>query len=408
MNICFLSLDYPSPSGGGGVGIQVRTLGRTLVQAEHRVTVVALSVPGLSPFSEDNGIRVYRFPRGNLHWYVYKMPGVGPLLTLALRELEDGWAAYRLVRELHAQQPFDLIEGTETGALGVALWLREVPLVIRLHGEHYTFHKYTPDLPLTPGIRLSRVLQRVAMRRARVLISPSQAHAGEIATELGSGHPPIKVIPNCIDLDRVPHSDGEARDEATVLFVGRLDRYKGIPLLLEAAGRVVREFPRTRFVLAGAPHPTLARSEIDALIQRYALNEHVRLLGHVPWEQLTTWYLRATVCVLPSYYETFGIAALEPMAFGVPVVVTRAGGLPEVVEDGVTGILVPPGDPQALAEAVVLLLRDPDMRERMGQAGRERVLEQFTAERIAPRTLKLYKSVRRSGFNQKCEASWWN
>ena len=99
---------------------------------------------------------------------------------------------------------------------------------------------------------------------------------------------------------------------------------------------------------------------------------------------------------MPSYYEAFGISVIEAMAFGLPVVATTAGGLPEVVDDGVTGILVPPGDSQALSDALMRLLRDPDLRRRMGRAGQERVRSEFTVDQIVPKTLAVYESVVRA------------
>jgi glycosyltransferase involved in cell wall biosynthesis len=120
----------------------------------------------------------------------------------------------------------------------------------------------------------------------------------------------------------------------------------------------------------------------------------VRLLGHVRWDQLAELYRSASVFVMPSFYETFGISVVEAMAFGLPVVATTAGGLPEVVENGVTGILVEPGDPQALSDALIQLLRDPDLRQRMSRAGQERVRAEFTVDQIAPQTLEIYESVR--------------
>ncbi|MHB1422892.1 MAG: glycosyltransferase, partial [Gemmataceae bacterium] len=123
-------------------------------------------------------------------------------------------------------------------------------------------------------------------------------------------------------------------------------------------------------------------------------------LGHVPWPKLMDCYRRAALFVMPSYYETFGISCVEAMAFGLPVVATRAGGLPEVVEDGVTGLLVPPGDPAALAAAMARLLADPDLRRRMGQAGRQRAIEKFTAERVVRETISVYERVRSGQPNE--------
>jgi glycosyltransferase involved in cell wall biosynthesis len=121
-----------------------------------------------------------------------------------------------------------------------------------------------------------------------------------------------------------------------------------------------------------------------------SIGRHVELLGHVAWQQLGELYRRASIFIMPSYYETFGISIVEAMAFGLPVVATNVGGIPEVIEDGVTGLLVPPGDSQALAETTLRLLRDPGLRECMGRAGRERVMAEFTVERVMKQTLDVY------------------
>ena len=133
MHICFNSLDYPSRLAGGGVGTQVWLLARALVTAGHRVSVIALAQERLPVFQNDGGIRVYRVRCGNWHWYLSKLPLLGRLVTLAIRERERSLAAWRQIVGIHRTDPFDLIEGTETGMFEVARRLPDVPLVIRLH-----------------------------------------------------------------------------------------------------------------------------------------------------------------------------------------------------------------------------------------------------------------------------------
>jgi glycosyltransferase involved in cell wall biosynthesis len=169
---------------------------------------------------------------------------------------------------------------------------------------------------------------------------------------------------------------------------------KGTVPLLEAARLVRARHSAARFVLAG-PWQMAEKPEHWAL-EKGVNAAGMEWLGHVPWRELAEQYRQADVFVMPSFYETFCISCLEAMAFGLPVVATRAGGLPEVVEDGVTGILVPPGAPQELADAVEYLWRNPDLRRRMGEAGRERVLDRFTADRVAQETLRIYERVRRA------------
>jgi glycosyltransferase involved in cell wall biosynthesis len=148
-----------------------------------------------------------------------------------------------------SEHAIDLIEATEHGSLFVALWMKNFPLIIRLHGERYTFHKYTPDLSLISGVRITRLLQRVALRLARILISPSETHVDEVATELGRRHPPIENVYNTVTRSFVASPDAKSElplppiSLPKVLYVGRLERRKGIPLLLEAAKEVVRREP---------------------------------------------------------------------------------------------------------------------------------------------------------------------
>ncbi len=296
------------------------------------------------------------------------------------------------LREVQRYQPFDLIEATETGAYGLDRLDRRLPLLIRLHGEQYTFHKYTPGLPLTVGIRLQRVVQRAAIRSARGLVSPSRAHAREVAGEFYPRPLPIATVPNCVELDSTWNPNGRVSSELRVLFVGRLEKRKGVPELLRAAAQVVRKFPEAKFILAGAYHPSLPQAELQTLVKDLNLESQVELVGHAQPETLRRLYQTATLCILPSYYETFGVAVAEAMAWGVPVIASDTSSLPEVIENGVSGTLVPPGDVGALASALDDLLSDAARRLMLGRNGRERVAELFTVEKVMSRNLELYNS----------------
>jgi len=400
MRICFLSLDYLSDKGGGGVGALIQVLARSLVKQGHRVTVVALMTDGESIQSNDAGVKVIRFHQGDLHRYPIRMPLVWRL-SRPIRELERSWNSWKVIKELHSREPFDLIETTESGGLFMALMMPCIPMVARLHGEPYTFYKYTPGAPSTRDIKLVRFLQRIALRRAKMLIAPSKAHSLEIINELGKRHPPVRVIHNAVQLPArgllssleldTPSANEKS---AVVLYVGRLERAKGVPLLLAAARQVLDVMPETRFVLAGGETHTLPRKELESLMVRYELNGKVKLLGHVSRSQLSALYQQATVCVLPSYYETFGLAALEAMTMCRAVVATRAGGLPELIQHESTGLLVPPGDHRALAEAIIRLIDDPSLRERVAQAGQLHAAESFRVDRMVDMTLEVYQILR--------------
>src|SRR5579871_2862746 len=155
MHICFNALDYPSSARGSGVGNQVRLLARALMRQGHRVCVIDLSSPDLPDVSHEDSITIYRVRCSNWHWYLSRLPVLGRLFVLSVREIERSWAAYKRILEIHQSDPIDLVEGTETGMLFLPLRMPDLPSIIRLHGEPYTFVKHTPDGPLTLDLRLS-------------------------------------------------------------------------------------------------------------------------------------------------------------------------------------------------------------------------------------------------------------
>src|SRR6266542_3824841 len=304
MNICFPSLSYPMNGGAtSGVGSQVRLLAHSLIEAGNSISVIDLAENQQLTTTDDRGAKVHRMTSGKLHWFARKLPLVGKMLALPNREIEYSIRAWRGVRRANKNGKLDLIEGTETGMLLVALFCREVPVIIRLHGEQYTFHKYTPGLRLTLAVRLSRVLQRIALRRAKLLISPSYAHAHEIQSELGTSHPPIAVVPNSLSLEKIRADCRLDRSTKTVLYVGRIEQRKGIATLLQAAAQMKKTLPESRFVFAGDFHSSLSQSEFQSLVHLHGLDSQVELLGPVGWNVLSDWYQRSAVSVLPSFYE---------------------------------------------------------------------------------------------------------
>src|SRR5882672_1244051 len=136
MNICFASLNYPlNERATSGVGSQVRWLAQSLVKAGHSVSVIDLATNGQNCIVEDRGVKVYRMRSRNLHWFAGKLPFVGKLIALPMREIEYSLAVWRGIRQAGQTHEIDLIEATETGALLLPLLGKRVPFVIRLHGD---------------------------------------------------------------------------------------------------------------------------------------------------------------------------------------------------------------------------------------------------------------------------------
>jgi len=384
------------PSRGGGIAAYLRAIIPGLIGAGHRVTVIANAREAGVRRAYDGALNVVQVRLPSLHWYLARLPWCARTVVLPLRQLEWSSTFYRAARRVFRYDPPDVLESTDLGSL----WLAPsagIPLVIRLHGSDYIFRKYTGEA-LHLSSRWNHRFEQHVWRRARALTSPSAFQATEVARDLGWADDRIHVIPNPItpvmlaEALRSPATADDGSAAPVILYMGRLAPVKGTLPLLDAVGEVRKTFRDARFVLAG-PWQMPGKPERWGLQPASVESQGLIWLGHVPWQKLADWYRAATVFVMPSYYETFGIACLEAMAFGLPIVATTAGGLPEVVEDGVTGLLVPPGDAHALAAAIMRLLRDGNLRRRLGQAGRARVLREFTVDCVLERTVAVYRDV---------------
>jgi glycosyltransferase involved in cell wall biosynthesis len=220
---------------------------------------------------------------------------------------------------------------------GIAGLVARKPLVVQLWGTDVELAKRLPWV------------FRPVLRRARVVVCASKALA-EDARALGASD--VRVIPSGVD---IPESVGAPDEPPHVLYVGRLSEEKGVRDLADAA--------------RGLPLVVVGDGPLRHLLPQ--------TVGFVPHEELGTYYDRAAIVVVPSRREGYGVTAREAMAYGRPVVATAVGGLRDAVEDGVTGLLVPPGDPGSLRQALERLLGDRDVRLRLGAAARERASHQL-------------------------------
>ncbi len=203
----------------------------------------------------------------------------------------------------------------------------------------------------------------------------------------------VETIYNGLDLAQWPAEPrvSEEPDRRVIVSVGNLRRVKGHDVLLEAAARVVAELPEVSFKIAGGVLDPAYLETLQRRIAELGLQEHFHLVGSLsdPREFLA----RADIFVLPSRSEGFSNAIVEAMAAGLPVVATDVGGNAEAVENGVSGLIVPPEQPQALAEALLLLLRDPAAARAMGAEGKRLVARNFTTEAMMDRVTATYQRL---------------
>lgn len=237
---------------------------------------------------------------------------------------------------------------------------------------------------IEPQLRVSRRLDRI--------LTVSEASRSDLEREYGVAASRMRVVGNGINVDVFqPRPDVVRKPDELITTLSSDSPLKGFQFLLEALHRLRQKRPKLTLKVIGQPgHETGTAERVRAL----GLENAVYFTGRVAAESIAEAYAQATLAVVPSLYEGFGFPAGEAMACQVPVVSSCGGALPEVVgSDGSCGMLVPPKDAGALAAAIDQLLDQPERRDAMGRAGRERVLQHFTWRRAAERTVEVYREV---------------
>jgi glycosyltransferase involved in cell wall biosynthesis len=373
MHVGFLTNEYP-PLPSGGIGTSVRNLARALVAAGHRVTVVGW---GPEARFEDGGVRV-RFLGET------RLPSLGWLLNRAR-------ARAKLLR-LIEQDGLDVVEAPDWCGPSAGIRL-PCPVGVRCHGSATYFADLLGER-VRPGVMLA---ERMALEGADGLASVSRFTAGRTRELFGLADR-FRVIPNGVDLSRFKPGLPEDVEPGTVLYLGTLVRKKGVLDLGPAFSRVVKREPRARLVLTGrdsADRRTGSSSTWSLLEAALSTPARARtdLLGLVPYEEVQERIRRAAVCVFPSYAEAQPLAWLEAMACARPLVGYDQGWAREIVRPGMDGILVPEGDTEALAEAVLGLLADPERAAALGASARQRVESELSAGLAAERSVDWYRSL---------------
>jgi starch synthase len=282
----------------------------------------------------------------------------------------------------------------------IASLLYRVPHVV-------TMHSLEPLRPwkaeqLGGGYRLSSWCERDAVESAAAVVAVSEGMRVDLLDAYPAVDPGrVRVIHNGIDANEYapdPKTDvleryGVDPDRASIVFVGRITRQKGVPVLLKAVGDV--DVDAQLVLCAGQPDTPELGAEVARMVEDLRRDRHgvFWLQGMLDRREVIQLLSHATAFVCPSLYEPLGIVNLEAMACGTAVVASRIGGIPEVVADGETGLLVEPDNPYSLAKALNELVGDRTRAEVMGRAGRERAIAHFDWTTIAAQTAALYAEV---------------
>jgi glycogen synthase len=370
--VCFISSEYP-PRVYGGLGIHVAAL--TAALAQYAGVEILLPDPGRNESDYENTAQgVDPIPVGvgasyndPPSWFRFAEFAPSKLERRASKQLPD---------VIHCHDWVTILAGIK------CKWLLHIPLI---------FHVHLPNRsPLAGSI------ENLGLVCADLVTVNSET----MFVEIMDRRLPIRklqVVPNGVDVNIFRPADSWPADGGYILFVGRLVEQKGVEYLLRAFYYVREKFPDVRLKIVGDGE---FREWLERLAQNLMLSSHVDFLGWIPHGELPALYQAARAIVVPSVFEPFGMVALEAFACKRPAVASRVGGLKEVVRHKVDGFLAEPKDHLDLAQWLMTLLYDLELRKRMGEAGFASIAEEnYTWPSIAQQYIEFYEELKHSGPN---------
>jgi glycosyltransferase involved in cell wall biosynthesis len=371
MRIGFVCCEYP-PMPHGGIGSSTHTLASSLAARGHFVWVGGVySRPVQNEKETDHGVEVVRFgyPRGPFSWVAGR------------------YQLFSKIRRLMEEHQLDIIETPDWEGFAAGWPRLPGPVVVRLHGS-LTYFAQEMSRPIE---RKYRWIESSSFRRCDYWCSTSRYTAEKTETLFGAHPQPPAVLFNPVEVPA--NGDTAERDRHRVVFAGTLTPKKGIISLVKAWPAVVREHPQAELHIygrdegtdSGQPMREYLCSQIDAQVQAT-----IRWHGQVDRQQVRSAFRTCRLAIFPSYSEAFSMVPLEAMADRCPVIYTRRSSGPELITEGVDGLLIDPDDHRGISQAVCRLLEDDELASRLSQAGYDRVVSGFSTNVLIPRNEAFY------------------
>ena len=399
MKIALLSFEYPPETGFGGIGTYTWYHARALAKLGHEVHVLAgARTPTALRSSEHDGVRVHRFWADGVAMRSFERLGAFRLWWTRQR-LQNAWSMYQGIVALHREHRYDVFEMPECGAEGALVTrLLKVPSVVRLHSPSRLIMQYY-DVRRA-DILFCSAIERRAIARATALTACSRFVANEVRATLGVRRE-IRSITNGLDLEWFDTASGSfdvfdrfelPRRRLTIVFTGRMERRKGVHLLTDIASSILERFDVT-FVLAGDDlFGYVAGTLLPALASR-SLKGSIRWLGALGMTEVRQLVRQADIVLLPSLWENCPYSCLEAMAAGRAVVCADQGGMPELIQNGVSGLLAASGDAVSFIRRIEQLIEDSALRARLGRAARATIEDRHGDTHVARQALDVYQDL---------------
>lgn len=391
MNILYCCDEYP-PARNGGIGTVIKLVAEAMSRRGHQVIVAGKYWEGKrrKTVEQINGVTVVRF-----HKKSYSSVAV-LLMNLFGREgytqKKAQWVfskTHRLLEGIVNQYAIDIVEMPDYvndfyhfDGLKSLKWRCHVPKIIRIHGSVSFLNYYLKGGPDERKIQQDRDY----FNQVDAVYAVSDFSRQFVNTFL-CPHKSVAVIYNPIE-ESCFKQTVKNRDSQTILFFGKIAKMKGVFSLIKAFNLVAKDFPYVKLRLVGGGSIEKAKELVEP-----CFSDRVVFSGFMPREVIMEEIDSSLFCILPSYFETFSMAALEVFARNKALVFTNRATGRELIEDGVNGLLVNPDDPMDIAEKIRLLLSDPDLRNRLADNGYEMCRQRFSTSVIIPQIESYYKEV---------------
>ena len=396
MNICFLIHSFSTLAGTESY---VYHMSIALAKLGHQVHIISMTGKDRSIFL----VQEYKIIFHNINLKANPLTRLFRLERfLPLFIWRYGKSITMVLRNIIENQAIDIIEATDWG---LDAWdymsERQVPVCVRLHGYPGFKDEYDKNtLKTWPKKYIYWRMQRNQILSADVVTGVSKSYNNFVRMAWNIKEKDIQIIPIAIDLNLF-HPGVVPRRNQFVLFVGRLEKSKGIETLSDSISMILTYAPDIKFYFAGEDHKCDDNRQTwsQYLINKHGVNKII-YLGVIQPAELIKYYQTAILCVVPSLYEPGGTVVFEAMACGCPVIASGVGGLEEVIRDRQTGLLVPPGDALALASGLTELLQNRPLRQNISQNALRLIRKYFDINIIARQTADVYVDAINT-FNHK-------
>lgn len=370
-HVCMICKDFPPVARG--IGYYVYNLSKKLIEKGHKVTVFTRGSWKKTYYEEIEGVSVYRVrfvPLYPLHLQLH-----GFFINRQIRSMESNFDVIHLhnplVPVIHTSLPTIITEhGTVKGGIASRDAVDIFSLGLKIFAKLYIS------------------IEQKLVSNVDKVIAVSNSCAHELKSYYGIKD--VEVVYNGVDTLFFVPNEMENEDEPYILYAGSLDALKGLTDIIRSAKYICREQQNIKFILAGRGP---LEKYLKRLVHDLGLDEHFSFTGYVDQEILLKYYQNATIFVHPSYHEGLPTTILEAMSCELPVVATAVAGTSEIIIDGKNGFLVPPKNPERLAKAILSLLNNKELRERMGKNDREYIKRNFDWNLIAKKFEEIYVNV---------------